>query len=165
MNKNNFTTILFLSAAPVGLCCCQNADENVQGMDEAATVGTIAPQITVSEQMVEGNQTLGQVVIDEAISDGPGWLVIHNNLFGKPGGVIGYTHVNNGTNSDVAVTIHSFVATDNLFAVLHLDRGQANVFEYPDTDVEQKANGQIVIMPFAVRAEGFSLMNLTEMAG
>jgi len=42
------------------------------------------------------------------------------------------------------------VATDNLFAVLHYDRGEIGVFEYPTIDTEQMAEGEIMIKPFSV---------------
>ena len=95
------------------------------------------------------------------MSNGTGWLVIHNNLFGHPGGVIGYAPVESGVNTDVTVTIHTFVATDTLFAVLHHDAGKEGVFEYPVPDVEQKVGDAIVIVPFNVTAENATLMNLT----
>ena len=54
---------------------------------------------------------------------------------------------------------------DNLFAVLHYDRGEIGVFEYPTIDTEQMAEGEIMIKPFTVSTSWDApLMNLTQMA-
>ncbi|MDG6256905.1 MAG: hypothetical protein QCH35_04825 [Methanomicrobiaceae archaeon] len=111
--------------------------------------------------MIEGDQVIGNVTIDEVVSNGTGWVAIHNNLFEHPGGIIGYAQVENGTTENVTVTIHTFVATDSLFAVLHMDAGEEGVFEYPAPDTEQMADGQLVILPFKVTGNNFTLMNLT----
>ncbi|WP_292392816.1 DUF7282 domain-containing protein [Methanoculleus sp. UBA303] len=133
----------------------------VSAQAEGGTNETANASITVTDQMVAGDGVVGNVTVDEAVSNGTGWLVIHNNLFGHPGGVIGYAPVESGVNTDVTVTIHTFVATDTLFAVLHHDAGKEGVFEYPIPDVEQRVGGEIVIVPFNATAENATLLNLT----
>ena len=138
---------------------------SVYGQGEDNETTGITPSLTVMDQTAIGDSILANVTVAGAVSDGPGWVVIHNDLFGHPGGVVGYTHVDGGASSNVSVTIHSFVATDTLFAVLHYDRGLAGVFEYPAMDTEQMAEGQIVIKPFSVSTDWDAmLMNLTQMA-
>ncbi len=147
----------WLIIAAVLAACCIGP---VSGETDAGTNASI----TVTDQMVTGDGVVGNVTGDEAVSnDGTGWLVIHNNLFGHPGGVIGYAPVESGVNTNVTVTIHTVVATDTLFAVLHHDAGREGVFEYPVPDVEQMADGAILIVPFNVTAENATLMNLTEL--
>ncbi|MDN7025944.1 hypothetical protein FGU65_13800 [Methanoculleus sp. FWC-SCC1] len=156
---------VLLLACLVGLSCAQQVNQttnmtNATGMNE-----TTVPSINVTDQAVAGDGVVGNVTVDQVVSNGSGWLVIHNNLFGHPGGVIGYTEVESGMTENVTVTIHTFVATDQLFAVLHRDAGMEAVFEYPVPDTEQMADGQIVIRPFNVTAENATLMNLTEQCG
>ena len=140
-------------AAVLAACCV--------GLVSGEIDATTNASITVTDQEVAGDGVVGNVTVDEAVSNGTGWLVIHNNLFGHPGGVIGYAPVEPGVNTNVTVTVHTFVATDTLFAVLHHDAGKEGVFEYPVPDVEQKVDGAIVIVPFNVTAENATLMNLT----
>lgn len=156
MNTHTLIALSIFLASLAGTAYCQSEDNETTG---------ITPSITVMDQTATGDNILANVTIADVVSDGPGWVVIHNNLLGHPGGVVGYTHVDSGNNSNVSVTIHSFVATDNLFAVLHYDRGEAGVFEYPAIDTEQMADGQMVFGPFnASTSWGEMLINLTQRA-
>jgi len=98
----------WLVIAAVLAACCIGL---VSAQTDAGTNETTNASITVTDQMVEGDAVVGNVTVDEVVSNGTGWIVIHNNLFGHPGGVIGYTPVESGTNRNVTVTIHTFVAT------------------------------------------------------
>lgn len=156
MNIHRLIALSILLASLAGSVYGQSGDNETT---------EITPSLTVMDQTAIGDSMLANVTVAGAVSDGPGWVVIHNDLFGHPGGVVGYAHVDSGNTSNVSVTIHSFVATDSLFAVLHYDRGVAGVFEYPAMDTEQMAEGLIVIKPFRVStAWGGMLMNLTQMA-
>jgi len=154
MQKHWLIIAAVLAACCIGFVSAQNA---------TGTNETTNASITVADQMVEGDAVVGNVTVDEVVSNGTGWLVVHNNLFGHPGGVIGYAPVESGANTNVTVTIHTFVATDTLFAVLHHDAGREGVFEYPAPDVEQMVGGEIVIVPFNVTAENATLLNLTSL--
>lgn len=142
-------------AAVFAACCIGPASAQA----EAATNASV----TVKDQAVVSNGVIGNVTVEKVVSDGPGWIAIHNNIFGHPGGVIGYSPVKSGENQNVTVIIHTFVAADTLFAVLHHDYGQEGVFEYPVPDVEQRVNDKIVIEPFNITAENTTLMNMTEL--
>ncbi|MFB3764569.1 MAG: hypothetical protein ACE14P_04905 [Methanotrichaceae archaeon] len=157
MNVHSMIILFALFVSLAGIAYGQNEMNN-------ATTG-ITPSVAVMDQAAVGNNITANITVAEVISDGPGWIAIHNDLFGHPGGVIGYTHVNTGRNSNVPVIIHTFVATDGLLAVLHYDRGMPGTFEYPAVDIEQRASGQIVIKPFSIKATpNIMLMNLTQMA-
>lgn len=125
----------------------------------------VTPSINVTvNQTIEGNATIANVTIDEVVSDGPGWIVVHNNLFGALGGAVGFSPVDSGTNSNVTVTIDILAATDRLTAELHKDLGREGVFEYPAVDIPQMVDGQPVTANFSVTAENFTVKNLTELA-
>jgi len=155
MQKHWLIVAALLAACCTGLVSAQT--DTVGNATENASV-------MVEDQAIEGDAVVGNVTVNEVVSNGTGWVVIHNNLFGHPGGVIGYTPVESGVTRNVTVTIHTFVATDTLFAVLHEDAGEEGVFEYPIPDVEQMAEGEIVIVPFNVTAENATLMNLTSIS-
>jgi len=92
----------------------------------------VTPTINVTmAQTIEGNETIANVTIDEVVSNGPGWIVVHNNLFGALGGAVGFSPVDPGTNSNVTVTIDVLAATDRLTAELHKDLGQQGAFSTP----------------------------------
>lgn len=96
-----------------------------------------APYIRVHDQDVEDNH--GAVLIDEALCDGPAWVVIYNEKYvpySKPfNGPIGYTHLNGGLNRNVRVNLNMAQVTAKLYAVLYKDEGQVGAFEYPGPDV------------------------------
>lgn len=114
--------------------------------------GALAPSVSVSDQGVVD----GAVTIDQVISEGPGWLVIHAESDGKPGPILGYSPVAEGENEAVRVEIDLTGATGTLYAMLHSDAGTTGAWEFPngpDAPVEG-ANG-IVTTPFALQvAEG-----------
>ncbi|MFW5638047.1 MAG: DUF7282 domain-containing protein [Methanoculleus sp.] len=153
--KNHWLVIAAVFAA-----CCIGP---ISAQTDAEANATSNASITIKDQMIPGDGVVGTVTVEKVVSNGTGWVAIHNNLFGHPGGVIGYAPVKSGENQDVKVTVHTFVAADTLFAVLHHDFGKEGVFEYPVPDVEQRVDGEIVIVPFNATAENITLMNLTEL--
>lgn len=71
------------------------------------------------------------VTVDTAVSLGPGWVVIRESFMGGPGPIIGFAAVNNGSNSQVVVSLNRNVAPgETLYAALHFDAGVAGTFEY-----------------------------------
>lgn len=104
------------------------------------------PAVRVSDQ----DATLGSVVIGEVTAAEPGWIVIHISVDGAPGPVIGYTAVQTGQNLDVAVEIELASATDQLFAMLHVDRGAVGSYEFPGDDLPARAGEVVVNVPFNV---------------
>lgn len=106
----------------------------------------LTPAALVSDQ----DATQGSVVIDEVTAAEPGWIVIHTSVDGAPGPVIGYSTVQTGENLEVPVEIELASATDQLFAMLHVDRGAVGTYEFPGDDVPARAGEAIVNVPFAV---------------
>jgi predicted lipoprotein with Yx(FWY)xxD motif len=103
------------------------------------------PTVIVSSQ----DANSGVVKITDVISNGPGWIAIHiQNPDGTPGDEIGYTHVNNGDNQNVQVTIDTTKITPVLFAMLHMDAGQIGAYEFPGPDGPQMVGGNMVAPVF-----------------
>jgi hypothetical protein len=116
------------------------------GLWSALAQGSSTPSVIVKDQSIVDNQ----VIIPKVVSDGPGWLVIHLDIDGKPAAVIGYAAVHDGVNTDVAVTVDSQKATGKVFAMLHTDKGAVGVYEFPGPDVPVFVAGVMVNVPFAV---------------
>ena len=78
--------------------------------DMPTTVPTRIPSVTVSDQSIEN----GTLKITSVVSNGAGWLVIHTQVDGKPGPILGYTALAEGDNQEVVVDIDSSKATETL---------------------------------------------------
>lgn len=93
------------------------------------------PYLRVSDQNVENNH--GYAIIDEAFSNGPGWIVVYNEKYAysrpymQP---LGYTHIEDGLSRIVKVKLNMALVTPRLYAVLFRDEGQVGSFEYPGQD-------------------------------
>ena len=109
----------------------------------------IAPSVSVSGQQVQDSN----VVIEKVVAAEPGWMVIHADVDGKPGTVIGQTAVEVGENSNVVVEIDLEKATPTLFAMLHYDAGEVGVYEFPGDDVPVKIDENIVVTGFSAEKE------------
>ena len=137
----------------------ENMEENTSG-EETATEEPqedVLPEITPSVSVSDQDASSGTVTIDEVIAAQLGWMVIHAGDNGSPGPVIGFTQVQEGTNSDVSVEIDLDAATETLFAMLHIDAGTAGEYEFPGDDVPERANDAVVVTPFTVTLPETSL--------
>lgn len=105
------------------------------------------PSITVGAQSIKN----GRIVVRSVESDGPGWLVIHADRNGAPGEVIGYTRVREGANNHLSVEIDTDRATRTLYAMLHDDKGEMGVYEFPGADAPVSYNGGTVTESFLAR--------------
>ncbi len=129
----------------------------VEGADAPVSVGgsvvtfpiSIAPSITVSD----GAVTDGVLVIDEVVSEVPGWLVIHSGDSGSPGPVLGQTQVNAGVTYNVRVAVDAAAAGALVFPMLHVDTGTAGVYEFgtvEGADAPVSVGGNVVVVPMAL---------------
>ncbi len=111
---------------------------------EEEVMEEMAPSVTVSDQ----DASSGTVTIEKVVAGQPGWLVIHITKGGGPGPVIGQSPVSEGENSNVEVAIDLDQATQQLFAMLHLDIGTEGEYEFPGDDVPVFVDDVIVNVPF-----------------
>ncbi|MEM8724688.1 MAG: hypothetical protein AAGE86_04110 [Pseudomonadota bacterium] len=73
------------------------------------------------------------LTIPEVHIEGDGWLVMHPFIGGSPSGtyVAGYTFVESGTNTDVAITLNPAPASGDMYVVmLHKDANKDRVFDF-----------------------------------
>ncbi len=90
----------------------------------------MAPSVTVSDQVVVD----GAVTVDSVVATEPGFIVIHADADGAPGPVIGNRLLAVGENTGVIVDIDAAAATSILYAMLHVDTGEAGVYEFPEVE-------------------------------
>lgn len=122
-------------------------------------VVTVVPvadiSVTVQDQTIE---VLNQVVVREVVSDGLGFIVIHEDDAGGFGPAIGHAAVSGGTTPDVTVTLDRAVrAGERLYAMLHVDDGTLGTYEFDgENGLDAPASnlaGEIVAPPFVVSFE------------
>ena len=108
---------------------------------------TMAPSVTVKDQAFVDNR----VIIDKVVSEGPGWLVVHNAKGDTFGDDIGEAALSTGENSHVVVAIpDASKVTAKLFAMLHTDKGVVGKYEFPGPDGPVQLNGQLVNPSFMI---------------
>jgi hypothetical protein len=103
-----------------------------------------SPSVLVTDQHLQ-NDT---VVIERVVSQGPGWLAIHDNANGAPGAVVGWAALKPGVNWNVRVKIDRAKATSYLWAMLHSDLGTVGKYEFPGPDVPVTMAGKVVMKEF-----------------
>lgn len=101
---------------------------------------------------------LNEVVIQEAVAYGPGFIVIHADDGGQFGAVLGHASLSGGSNADVRVQLQRDLRNgEALYAMLHVDSGVVGQYEFdgqngldaPATNVA----GDIVAPRFVVSFE------------
>jgi len=122
------------------------AMEATVAIPETGATPMATPLVVIDDQSVES----GIVTVSEVVSDGPGWIVIHIQADDAPGTVIGFSPVEEGSNSDVEVEIDTALATPILYAMLHTDAGTVGTYEFPGADGPAMVEGQMVNPSFSV---------------
>ena len=121
----------------------------------AVTFPAFAQDMMSPAVVVDGQVVVDDTVrIDEVVSDGPGFIVIHAaDDEGGFGDVIGHTRVTSGVNKNVVVHIDTANATDTVFAMLHEDTGEMGTYEFgtvEDADGPVTVDDQLISPTFNV---------------
>jgi predicted lipoprotein with Yx(FWY)xxD motif len=115
------------------------------------------PSVAVKDQTTDGTS----VDVEDVVSQGPGWMVIHNQVNGTVGDPIGETPVNNGDNKNVVVKIDPTKATGTMYAMLHMDAGIVGKYEFPGPDVPVMVNGAMLSPAFNATIQAASMGTAT----
>ncbi len=169
MNKNLINSIFRLIVLPLiaALTACSALQASVgQAVSRQQPTPTVAvagesPSVTVNDQQYDGTS----VVVADVFSQGPGWLVIHNQLNGNIGDAIGKTQVQSGDNKNVIVKIDPSKATSVMYAMLHVDAGIVGTYEFPGPDVPVMLNGQMLAPAFKADLQSTAASTPTAVAG
>jgi predicted lipoprotein with Yx(FWY)xxD motif len=147
---------ILLLALTLLLAACGGETATVPTSEPAAPTAGAGPEeavvvpnaVTVQDQALGADNT---VTIESVTSAAAGWLVVHAQADGGPGPVLGFAPVGAGENSDVVVEIDPAGATEILYAMLHVDAGNAGEYEFPGPDVPATdAGGNVVTPSFAL---------------
>lgn len=88
------------------------------------------------------------------ISGVDGWLAVHADDNGQPGEVLGHAPLREGENTDVAVRLDKPAESGRLYAMVHADDPDDDLYTFPDGDPPIEADGQIVVEPIQYTATG-----------
>jgi plastocyanin len=100
---------------------------------------TDIPTLSVSDQQLDN----GRVFIDSLFLDKPGYVVIHKDVDGSPGDVIGISDLRSGKHKHIAVPVDPRQIGGKFFAMLHYDNDNG-VYD-PDDDVPVTLGDSILV--------------------
>lgn len=110
-----------------------------------------APMLQIDDQPAAD----GIIRVAQALTDSPGWLVIHQDSDGAPGPVLGFAALRSGLTRTLTVTVDAAAAGARVFPMLHFDSGAAGVYEFgsvPGADVPVVLAGRVITSPSAIPA-------------
>jgi predicted lipoprotein with Yx(FWY)xxD motif len=119
------------------------------------------PSVSVNDQESDGTS----VIVADAFSQGPGWMVIHSQVNGAVGPAIGETQLNTGDNKNIVVKIDPAQASAVMYAMLHVDAGTVGKYEFPGPDVPVMFNGNMLTPPFKATLHTAAANTPTQSAG
>ncbi|HRW05961.1 MAG TPA: fasciclin domain-containing protein [Caldilineaceae bacterium] len=115
-----------------------------EAMDDGAMMD-VTPSVTAIDQGSNGTN----VAVLQAVAAQAGWIVIHADNNGAPGAVLGHTSLPAGTTDNIIVTLDEPISGEvPLWAMLHVDEGEAGVYEFPGPDSPVTVDGEVVMQPF-----------------
>jgi hypothetical protein len=126
-----------------------SADQTSQtsSQDKGSTTGKTATSLLeVTDQgLIENKVVVSRVVISKR-----GWLVIHGDVAGHPGPILGKVPLNAGESTNLAVTLIVPPKTQKLWAMLHVDEGKPGVYDF-EIDGPLEQDGSVVTQPFSIK--------------
>ena len=106
--------------------------------------------ITTGVSYIIANQTvINTVTIDTLITNTPLWAVVRADNNGEMGAVLGRVKLPAGYHWNATIPVDNEQVTDTLYIALYNDRGEEDIFEFPDgEDTIFIQSGQPVFMSF-----------------
>lgn len=142
MNKKLTLSAILLGVLPLlGAGCINKEMLSTKSKEE------IRAAISISAQSLGPDN---QVVVDKASIGDDGWMTIHEKQNGQPGPTIGYTSMLKGEAKNIKVTIDKTNLTPTLIAMLHYDRGEKGVYEFPGADGPVILDQQVIMQEFDI---------------
>lgn len=90
----------------------------------------LPPDLLVYDQPVVN----GQLIVERALSSGPGWLVVYTDEEGQPGFIIGFEPLEPGINREIVMEVVETAVTPQLFLQIHEDTDPLGEFDFPGGD-------------------------------
>ncbi len=117
------------------------------------------PSIEVRDQVFSVRDGIS-VTVPELFATEDSWIVMHLDNDGAPGAIVGYTFVEAGPRYNVAVNLTEDLNEDTvLWAMLHLDMGEAGTFEFPGPDAPAQMDDEVVMAQFTALEPGILVSN------
>jgi hypothetical protein len=103
----------------------------------------VTAALEVADQKLQENK----LVVSRVSMSKPGWLVIHGDVRGQPGPILGKVPLNVGEFTDVPVVLIVPPKSEKLWAMIHVDEGKLGLYDFGvDGPLEQ--GGSVAMMPF-----------------
>lgn len=127
----------------------------VKGFKVTVTNTTITPSVEVVDQELTN---VREVTIKRIVSDGAGFIVIHEDNNGAPGAVLGHALLSSGPNREVKVSLsRDAINGETFYAMLHKDDPADGQYTFDGQNGEDgpvsDANGNIITPPFKVSVQ------------
>jgi hypothetical protein len=128
--------LLAFAVTALAFAGCAETDDT--GQPTTAPEETEAPpetsgSIDVADQTSDGTTiTVASVTIEGAT----GFIAVHTDQDGKPGPVAGHAPIEEGTTTDVVVTLDGAVETGSYWPMLHYDAGEIGTYEFDPSQVD-----------------------------
>lgn len=109
-----------------------DAGQEVEGGEMQGEAASATGTLTAEDQEGDGTTiSVASVEIDGA----PGWIAIHSDVDGAPGPVLGTAQLEEGSDSDVEVTLDKPLDTSAaVWPMLHVDDSELGSYEFPAVD-------------------------------
>ena len=128
-----------------GQMAAETAAEGESDDDETA-MEALEPSVTVHPQDV----IKGTITIAEAVAQEKGWISVHADDAGSLGPIIGQASLEAGVTTGLTVRVVVDAATETLYAMLHIDGGVFDIFEFPGPDLPVLEEGEPISPAFRV---------------
>ncbi|MDX1412721.1 MAG: hypothetical protein R3293_00935 [Candidatus Promineifilaceae bacterium] len=107
---------------------------------------TLPPDLLVYDQPVID----GKIIVERAVSSGPGWITVQQDEEGVPGLIIAFAPIEDGINELVELDLTGTAPTQILYLNLHEDTDTIGEFDFPAGDLPVLYEGEL-LAPFTVR--------------
>jgi hypothetical protein len=105
-------------------------------------------KITTAVLEVTDQQILeNKVVVSRVSMPRSGWLVIHGDVGGQPGPILGKVLLKVGEFTDVSIALLVPPRNEKLWAMLHIDEGKKGLYDF-GIDGPLLQDGSVLMMPF-----------------
>ena len=90
----------------------------------------------------------GEVVVERAVNEGQGWLVVYNDFEGLTADRLGYAPLPAGVSREITIPLNGNNVTPMLHIMVHEDADPAGEFNYPGQDQPILNEGRLMLFSF-----------------
>lgn len=90
----------------------------------------------------------GEIVVERAVSNGPGWVVVYNDFEGLTADLLGYAPLETGVSRGITVPLNGNNITPMLHIMVHEDADPQGEFNHPGQDRAVLNEGRLMLFSF-----------------